>query len=52
MGILKEKQKECQMDLSAKMARKIGLLYLRFLPWIFVEKCGKWWGQLFDGKKV
>lgn len=40
------------MDLSAKMARQIGLLYLRFLHWIFVEKCGKWWGQLFDGKKV
>ena len=40
------------MDLSAKMARQIGLLYLRFLPWIFVEKCRKWWGQLFNGKKV
>ena len=31
------------MDLSAKMARQIGLLYLRFLPWIFVEKCGNMW---------
>ena len=40
------------MDLSAKMARQIGLLYLRFLPCFIVDKCGKWLGQLLDGKKV
>ena len=38
------------MDLSAKMARQIGLLYLRFLPGILAERYGILWRRIFLGK--